>query len=79
VLEKESLLDDTSGNILINKYMPQVIIRHGESEREIRYDHKEDEVPLDTLYKVVHMMPAEIERIKTAKTDEIQQILRRYI
>ena len=59
--------------------MPQVIIRHSESEREIRYDHKEDDVPLDTLYKVVHLCPVEIERIKNASREEVQQILRRYI
>lgn len=59
--------------------MPQVIIRYGESEREIRYDHKEDDVPLDTLYKVVHLCPVEIDRIQTASREEVQQILRRYI
>ncbi len=60
--------------------MPQVIIRHSESEREIRYDHKEDEVPLDTLYKVVHLCPVELARIKLAKTiEDVQKELRRYI
>lgn len=59
--------------------MPQLIIRHNDETREIRYNVEEWEEPMDTLYTYAHLMPVEIERIKTAKTEEVQQILRRYI
>lgn len=59
--------------------MSQLIIRHDDETREIRYDVKEWEEPIDTLYTYAHLMPVEIERIKNASREEIQQILRRYI
>lgn len=59
--------------------MPQLIIRHDDETREIRYDVKEWEEPTDVLYTRVHLMPIEMDRIKTAKSEEVQQILRRYI
>ena len=59
--------------------MPQIIIRHSETEREVLYDADEEKVPNDVLYTVVHMMPAEIARIQEAKSEDVQNILRRYI
>lgn len=59
--------------------MSQLIIRHDDETREIRYNVKEWEEPQEVLYTRVYMMPVEIERIKTAKSEEVQQILRRYI
>ena len=59
--------------------MPQLIIRHDDETREIRYDVKEWEEPQGALYREVHLCPVEIDRIKNAKSEEIQQILRRYI
>ena len=59
--------------------MSQLIIRHDDETREVRYDVKEWEEPHDVLYTRIHMMPQEIDRIKNAKTEEVQQILRRYI
>lgn len=59
--------------------MAQLIIRHSETEREIIYDADEEKAPLDTLYRVVHLCPVEIDRIKNAKSEEVQNLLRRYI
>lgn len=59
--------------------MPQIIIRHSETEREVLYDADEEKVPHDVLYTVVHMCPQEIARIQEAKSEEVQQILKRYI
>ena len=59
--------------------MPQLIIRHDDETREIRYDHNEKDVPLDTLYRVVHLMPIEIDRIKKGTPEEVQKILRLHI
>jgi len=59
--------------------MPQLIIRHDDETREIRYDVKEWEEPQEVLYTKVYMMPAELDRIQTASREEVQQILRRYI
>lgn len=59
--------------------MPQIIIRHSETEREVLYDADEEKVPHNTLYRVVHMTPVEIARIQEAKSEEVQNILRRYI
>ena len=59
--------------------MPQIIIRHSETEREVLYNADEEKVPHDVLYRVVHMLPVEIDRIKNATSEEVQQILRRYI
>ena len=59
--------------------MPQIIIRHSETEREVLYNADEEKVPHDVLYRVVHLLPAEIARIQEAKSEEVQQILKRYI
>ena len=59
--------------------MSQIIIRHSESESEIRYDYKEWEEPENTLYRVVHLMPIEIDRIKKGTPEEVQKILRLHI
>lgn len=59
--------------------MPQLIIRHDDETREIRYEAKEWEEPQEVLYREVHLCPVEIDRIKNASREEVQQILRRYI
>lgn len=59
--------------------MPQLVIRHSETEREIIYDADEDTAPLDTLYRIVHLMPIELDRIKNGTAEEVQKILRNFI
>ena len=59
--------------------MSQLIIRHNDDTREIRYSHREGEEPQEVLYREVHLCPVEIERIQKGTVEEVQQILRRYI
>lgn len=59
--------------------MPQLVIKHSETEREVIYDASNVEEQPTKPYVYIHMMPVEIERIKNAKTEDVQNILRRYI
>jgi len=59
--------------------MPQLVIKHSETEREVIYDSSNAEEQPTKPYVYIHMMPVEIERIKNTKTEDVQNILRRYI
>ena len=59
--------------------MTQLIIKHSETEREVIYDASNIEEQPTKQYVYIHMMPVEIDRIKNAKTEDVQNILRRYI
>ena len=59
--------------------MPALIIKHSETEREIIYDATDAEKPIDKPCTYVHMFPIEIQRIKEAKSEEVQKLLRKYI
>lgn len=61
------------------KYMSQLIIRHDDDTREIRYDVKEWEEPTDVLYTIVHLMPVELDRIMKGTPEEVQKILKLHI
>jgi hypothetical protein len=59
--------------------MPSIVIREPDDSRTIIYDASEADEPLEKLFRYVHLMPVEIQRIKEAKSEEVQQLLRRYI
>lgn len=62
--------------------MPSLVIKHSENHREFIYDANEetrDKEPLDKPFRYIHAFPQEVARIREAKTEEVQNILRRYI
>lgn len=59
--------------------MPALIIKHSETEREIIYDANQYTVPHWIDYRIVNLMPIEIQRIREATLEEVQKLLRKYI
>ena len=59
--------------------MPAMIIREPDDSRTIIYDASEADEPVDKLFQYFNLMPVEIDRIKNATREEVQQILKRYI
>ena len=59
--------------------MPALIIKHSETEREIIYDATEADETIDKPCTYFYPMPAEIDKIKNAKSEEVQKLLRKYI
>lgn len=56
-----------------------LVIKKSENEREIRYNSDKFELLNNENYRIVHLCPVEIQRIREATLDEVQKILRRYI
>lgn len=59
--------------------MPALIIKHSETEREIIYNATEADEPSDKPSTYFYPMPAEIDKIKNATSEEVQKLLRKYI
>lgn len=59
--------------------MPALIYKDEKDTRTVIYNATEADEPLDKMFTYVHLMPIEIDKIKNAKSEEVQKLLRKYI
>lgn len=59
--------------------MPALISKDSDNFRTVRFDATTEDEPTDIPFTYVHLCPVEIQRIREATLEEVQQILRRYI
>lgn len=59
--------------------MLALIAKESEEFRTVRFNPTEDDEPKEILFRYVHLLPIEAQRIREATLEEVQTILKRFI
>ena len=59
--------------------MYAVAIKYSESEREVRFNPKKEELPTGVEMKELHLTPYEVQKIVECASNRVQDLLRKMI